>query len=71
MRSIHGFGPLTQILTHISGETGRLGSRVGETGEKGEIAGSPLTVGSRHSLTQFDEKCEWRDRRDSNPRPPA
>ena len=71
MRSIDGFGEWTQILTQISGETGRLGSRVGETGEEGEIAGSPLTVGSRRSLTQSDEDCEWRDRRDSNPRPPA
>ena len=45
-----------------------MGSRVGETGEKGEIVGSPLTVGSRRSLTQPDEICEWRDRRDSNPK---
>ena len=71
MRSIDGFGPLTQILTHFSGERGHLGSRVGETGEEGEIAGSPLIVGSGRSLTQSDEDCEWRDRRDSNPRPPA
>ena len=40
MRSIDGFAPLTQILTQISGETCHLGSRVGETGEEGEIAGS-------------------------------
>ena len=71
MRSIEGFGPLTQILTHFSGKTCHLGSRVGETGEKVEIAGTPLTVGSGRSLTQSDEICEWRDRRDSNPRPPA
>ena len=46
-------------------------SRVGETGEEGETAGTPLIVGSRCSLTQSDEIYEWRDRRDSNPRPPA
>ena len=65
MRSIEGFGPMTQILTHFSGKTCQLGSRVGETGEEVEIAGTPLTVGSRRSLTQPDEICEWRDRRDS------
>ena len=71
MRSIDGLGQWTQIWTQISGKTGHMASRVGETGEEGEIAGSPLTVGSRRSLTQSDEDCEWRDRRDSNPRPPA
>ena len=71
MRSIEGFGPLTQILTHFSGKTCHLGSRVGEVGEEGEIEGSPLTVGYRRSLTQPDERLRWRDRRDSNPRPPA
>ena len=71
MRSIDGNTKWTQIWTQISGETCHLGSRVGETGEKGEIAGSPLTVGSRRLLSQSDEICEWRDRRDSNPRPPA
>ena len=68
MRSIEGFGPLTQILTHISGKTCHLGSRVGETGEEGEIAGSPLIVGSRCLLTQPDGRLRWRDRRDSNPK---
>ena len=58
MRSIEGFGPLTQILTQISGETCHLGSRVSETGEDGEIAGSPLIVGSRRSLTQPVEDCD-------------
>ena len=67
MRSIDGY----QKWTHISGERGHMGSRVGETDEEGGIAGTPLTVGSRRSLTQSDEDCEWRDRRDSNPRPPA
>ena len=71
MSSIEGFGPLTQILTHFSGKTCHLGSRVGETGEEGEIAGNPLTVGSGRSLTQPDGRLRWRDRRDSNPRPPA
>ena len=71
MRSIDGFGEWTQIWTHISGKTCHLGSRVGETGEEGEIAGSPLTVGSGRSLTQPVERLRWRDRRDSNPRPPA
>jgi len=64
MRSIDGFGEWTQI----SGKTCHLGSRVGETGEEGEIAGSPLTVGSGRSLTQPDERLRWRDRRDSNPK---
>ena len=68
MRSIEGFGPLTQILTHFSGKTCHLGSRVGETGEKVGIAGTPLTVGSGRSLTQPDERLRWRDRRDSNPK---
>ncbi len=71
MRSIDGFAPLTQILTHFSGKTCHLGLRVGETGEKVETAGTPFLVGFRRSLTQPDEICEWRDRRDSNPRPPA
>ena len=43
-------------------------SRVGETGEERQVAGSPLTVGSRRLLSQSDEICEWRDRRDSNPK---
>ena len=63
-RSIDGY----QKWTHISGERGHMASRVGETGEEGGIAGTPLTVGSRRSLTQSDEDCEWRDRRDSNPK---
>ena len=46
MRSIDGY----QKWTHISGKTGHMASRVGETSEEGEIAGSPLTVGSRRSL---------------------
>ena len=71
MRSIDGFGEWTQIWTQISGETGQMGSRVSETGEEGEIAGSPLTVGSGRSLTQPVGRLRWRDRRDSNPRPPA
>ncbi len=53
--------------THISGKTCHLESRVGETGEEVEVVGTPLTVGSRRSLTKSDEICEWRDRRDSNP----
>ena len=71
MRSIEGFGPLTQILTHFSGKTCHLGSQVGETGKENEIAGSPFLVGFRRSLTQPDGRLRWRDRRDSNPRPPA
>ena len=68
MRSIDGYQKWTHIWTHISGERGHMASRVGETGEEGEVAGSPLIVGSRRSLTQSDEDCEWRDRRDSNPK---
>jgi len=68
MRSIDGYQKWTHIWTHISGKTGHMASRVGETGEEGEIAGSPLIVGSRRSLAQSDEDCEWRDRRDSNPK---
>ena len=45
-----------------------MASQVGETGEEGEIAGSPLIVGSGRQLTQPVEDCEWRDRRDSNPK---
>jgi hypothetical protein len=71
MRSIDGNTKWTQIWTRISGKTCQLGSRVGETGEEVEIAGTPLTVGFGRTLTQSDEICEWRDRRDSNPRPPA
>ena len=71
MRSIDGYQKWTHIWTHISGERGHMASRVGETGEEGEIAGTRLIVGSRCSLTQSVEDCEWRDRRDSNPRPPA
>ena len=40
-------------------------------GEAGEIAGTPLTMGFGSLLSQSGEVCEWRDRRDSNPRPPA
>ena len=47
MGSIEGFGPLTQILTHFPGKTCHLRSRVGETGEEVEKAGTPFTVGSR------------------------
>ena len=68
MRSIDGLGLWTQIWTQISGKTGHMASRDGETGKEGEIAGTHLIVGSRHSLTQSDEDCEWRDRRDSNPK---
>ena len=57
MRSIDGFGPWTQIWTHFSGKTCHLGSRVGEVGEEGEIAGLPLTVGSGRSLTQPVGRC--------------
>ena len=66
MRSIDGFASLTQILTHFSGKTGRLRSRVGEVGEEGETAGSPLTVSHGRSLTQPVGRLRWRDRRDSN-----
>ena len=41
MRSIDGY----QKWTHISGKTGHVASRVGETGESSEIAGTPLIVG--------------------------
>ena len=68
MRSIDGNTKWTQIWTHISGKTCHLGSRVGETGEEGENAGSPLIVGSGRSLTQPVERLRWRDRRDSNPK---
>jgi len=68
MRSIDGFGEWTQIWTQIPGETCPLASQTGETGEAGEIAGTPLTVGSGRSLTQPDERLRWRDRRDSNPK---
>jgi len=68
MCSIDGNTKWTQIWTHISGTTWRLGPRVGETGEEVEIVGTPLTVGSGRLLTQPDEICEWRDRRDSNPK---
>ena len=68
MRSIDGNTKWTQIWTQISGKTCHLGSRVGETGEKVEIAVTPLTVGFGRSLTQSYEICEWRDRRDSNPK---
>ena len=64
MRSIDGY----QKCTHISGERGHVASRVGETGEESGIEATPLTVGSRRSLTRSDEICEWRDRRDSNPK---
>ncbi|MDC0547797.1 hypothetical protein OAO16_02445 [Opitutales bacterium] len=43
-----------------------LGSRVGEMGKDGGVAGTPLAVGFGRSLAQSDEDCEWRDRRDSN-----
>ena len=54
MRSIDGFGEWTQIWTQIPGQTCRLGSQVGETGEEGETAGTSLTVSSGRSLTQSD-----------------
>ena len=57
---------MNQKWTQFSGKTSHLGLRVGETGEKGEIVGTTLTVVTGRSLTQPDEICEWRDRRDSN-----
>ena len=69
MRSIKGFGPLTQILTHFSGKACHLGSRNGKTDEEDVTIVSPLIVDSRRSLTQFEEICEWRDRRDLTPNP--
>ena len=66
--SLDGLGEWTQIWTHFSGKTSHLGARVGETVQENEIVGSPLIVGSGRSLTQPDEICEWRDRRDSNPK---
>ena len=44
------------------------GVAVCETGEEGENAGTPLTVGSGRSLTQPDGRLRWQDRRDSNPK---
>ena len=38
--STDGLGEWTQIWTPISGKTGHMASRVGETGEEGEIAGT-------------------------------
>ena len=67
MRSIEGNTKWTQIWTQISGKTCQLGSQTGETGEEGEIAGSPLIVGSGRSLMQPDGRLRWRDRRESNP----
>ena len=71
MRGIDGNGPLMQILMQISGKRGQMASRVGETGKTSESRESPVLVGSGRSLTQSDGDYEWRDRRDSNPRPPA
>ena len=68
MRGIGGNGPLMQILMQISGETGRLASRVGDTGKGSEIKGSTLSMGSRRELSHIGENYEWRDRRDSNPK---
>ena len=59
---------MNQKWTQFSGKTSHLGLRVGETGEKGEIVGTTLTVVTGRSLTQPDKICEWRDRRDSNPK---
>ena len=56
MRSIDGNTKWTQIWTQISCETSHLGSRFGKTGEKGEIAGSPLKVGFGSLLTQPYER---------------
>ena len=68
MRSIDGNTKWTQIWTHISGKTCRLWSRVDESDEEGETAGTPLTVSSGRSLTQPDERLRWQDRQDSNPK---
>jgi hypothetical protein len=46
MYSIDGNSKWTQILTHFSGKTCHLGSRLGEMVEDVKISGSPLTVGS-------------------------
>ena len=43
-------------------------SRVGETGEKRQVGGSRLILGSRRLLSQSEERLRWRDRRDSNPK---
>ena len=55
MRSIEGFGPLTQILTHFSGKTCHLGSRVGETEPLEKAAQTALHAASRLELSQSDD----------------
>ena len=52
-------------------QKGHVRTRVGETDEGVRISETSLIMAPRHSLAQSDEDCEWRDRRDSNPRPPA
>ena len=52
MRSIDGLGPLTNILTNISGKMGRNGSRVGEIEPLEKAAKNPLNAASRLELSQ-------------------
>jgi hypothetical protein len=52
MRSIEGSGPLTQILTHFSGKTCHLGSRVGEIEPLEKAAKTALHAAPRLELSQ-------------------
>ena len=45
-------GPLTNILTNLSGKTGRNGSRVGEIGPLEKAAKTALNAPSRLELSQ-------------------
>ena len=52
VRNLPDEGPLTNILTNISGKTGRNGSRVGEIEPLKKAAQTPLDAASRLELSQ-------------------
>ena len=55
MRGIDGNGPLTNILTNISGKTCLNGSRVVASDYSSETTETPVTVGDRRELSLSDD----------------
>ena len=52
IRNLPDEGPLTDILTEISGKTCRNGSRVVASGQSSEATETSVTVGDRRGLSQ-------------------
>ena len=55
IRNLPDEGPLTDILTEISGKTCRNGSRVVASDQSGEATETSVTVGDRRELSHSDD----------------